>query len=98
MLTISHSPITIKNLDNVPLFKDAILQLDAPTAEHLVLIDEGSLNIRHMVRRHGQAEPYIELLCQYLEDPSRSSRHFIDGEKYALSALRSSEHIAKTFS
>lgn len=97
MLTICHSPNMVKNLDNIPLLKDGILGLDVSSAEHLVLIDEGALNLRYMVRRHGQSEAYIELLCQFLEDPSRPGMHFIDGEKYALAALRCSKRIAKPF-
>ncbi|KAH9481796.1 putative secreted lipase [Psilocybe cubensis] len=93
MLTICHSPVTVPDLESVPYFKDSILDLNE-SLDHLIQIDESALNIRHMVRRHGQSEPYIEILCQYLEDEGRSGRHFIDGDKYARAALRFSKRIS----
>ncbi|KDR78760.1 hypothetical protein GALMADRAFT_1268043 [Galerina marginata CBS 339.88] len=94
MLTVYHSPITVPNLDDVPLCQDALFEFNGP-AEHLVLIDEFSLNLRHMVRRHAQSEPYIELLCEFLEDPGRAGRHFIEGDRYARAALRCARQISK---
>lgn len=87
LLPIYSSPISIQgDLDDVPLLKDAILGLKS--AEHLILTDENSLNLRNMIRRHSQSEPFIELLCEYLEDPERSGKHFIDGNRFAKTAFR----------
>lgn len=94
MLTVYHSPITVHNLDDAHLCKDLILQLDA-RAEHLIMIDENSLNLRLMIRRHAQSEPYIELLCRFLEDPHRSGDHFINGIKYARAAYRCASWISE---
>ena len=94
MLTVNHSPFAVQSMDDARLCKDLTLQLNAGS-EHLLMIDEDSLNLRLMIRRGSQSAPYIELLCGFLEDPQRSGHHFIDDKKYAQAALRCLNWIAQ---
>ncbi|KAF8150923.1 hypothetical protein B0H34DRAFT_801828 [Crassisporium funariophilum] len=94
LLTVHLSSATFQSLDDVPMCKDDLL--DLKDAEHLMLVDENGLNTRHIVRRHSQTEPYIALLCDYLEDPEQSGKYFIDGERYACAAVRCLKFVCKS--
>ncbi|KAF4614286.1 hypothetical protein D9613_007995 [Agrocybe pediades] len=86
LLPMYSSPVAVKGLDDISAFKDLLLGLK--DGEDLLSVDESSLNLRHMVRRHSQGEPYVELLCTYVQDFKRSGRHFLTGQRYALAARR----------